>query len=124
MGARSSSNYTTLRAQDEAALNGKGWEIESSLELAEQASTNVILSGGASTAIPSGGGGLAAAALDPSEDYLPVGNPDAGTDGGADSGDFESAEEVRTEDVNALFAGMTGPMCASRGCEATLPTPL
>ena len=29
----SSSNYTTLRAQNEAALGGKGWEIESSITL-------------------------------------------------------------------------------------------
>ena len=42
----SSSNYTTLRAQNEAALGGKGWEIESSIDLNQQLITNVILSGG------------------------------------------------------------------------------
>ncbi len=105
-----SSNYTTLRAADEAALNYTGWEIESSLELNEQIITGVILSGGQYYGNTLGGGGLAAPPpSDPSIDYLPVGDPDAGTDGGADSGDFESAEEVRTEDVNALFAGLTGP---------------
>jgi hypothetical protein len=105
-----SSNYTTLRAVDEAALNYTGWEIESSLELNEQIITGVILSGGQYYGNTLGGGGLAAPPpSDPSIDYLPVGDPDAGTDGGADSGDFESAEEVRTEDVNALFAGLTGP---------------
>jgi hypothetical protein len=102
-----SSNYTTLRAADEAALNYAGWEIESSLDLNEQIITGVILSGGQYYGYGLGGGGLAPS--DPSIDYLPVGDPDAGTDGGADSGDFESAEEVRTEDVNALFAGLTGP---------------
>ena len=45
--ATSSSNYTTLRAQDEAALGGKGWEIESSIDLNEQLITSVIQSGGA-----------------------------------------------------------------------------
>jgi uncharacterized protein DUF2330 len=105
-----SSNYTTLRAADEAALNYTGWEIESSLELNEQIITGVILSGGQYYGNTLGGGGLAAPPpSDPSIDYLPVGDPDAGTDGGADSGDFESAEEVRTEDINALFAGLTGP---------------
>jgi hypothetical protein len=105
-----SSNYTTLRAADEAALNYTGWEIESSLELNEQIITSVILSGGQYYGNTLGGGGVAAPPpSDPSIDYLPVGDPDAGTDGGTDSGDFESAEEVRTEDVNALFAGLTGP---------------
>jgi len=96
----SSSNYTTLRAADEAALKGRGWEIESSLDLSEQLIGNVILSGGQYY-----GGGLSQVApSDPSLDYLAVGDPDAGADGG-----FQTAEEVRTEDVNALFAGLPGP---------------
>lgn len=99
----SSSNYTTLRAQNELALGGKGWEIESSLDLNEQLITNVILSGG--QYYGAGGFGGAYPVSDPSLDYLPVGDPDAGVDGGP----AESAEEVRTDDVNALFAGMTGP---------------
>src|SRR5579863_5137298 len=41
----SSSNYTTLRKQNETTLGGKGWEIESSLTLNEQLITNVILGG-------------------------------------------------------------------------------
>jgi len=40
------SNYTTLRTQNETALGGKGWEIESSLTLNQQLITSVILSGG------------------------------------------------------------------------------
>jgi hypothetical protein len=96
----SSSNYTTLRAADEAALKGRGWEIESSLDLSQQLIGNVILSGGQYY-----GGGLSQVApSDPSLDYLAVGDPDAGADGG-----FQTAEEVRTEDVNALFAGLSGP---------------
>ena len=102
--AMSESNYTTLRVQNEANLMGKGWEIESSISLNEQTITNVILSGGQYY----GGGGFGgpiAAPSDPSLDYLPVGNADAGAEAGA----TETAEEVRTADVNALFAGITGP---------------
>jgi len=96
------SNYTTLRVQNEATLLNAGWEIESSLELNEQTITNVILSGGLYN--PNGGLGFAAPS-DPSADYLSIGNPDAGADSGA-----ETSEEVRTDDVNALFAGLTGPI--------------
>ncbi len=102
----SSSNYTTLRASNESALGGKGWEIESSLALNEQLITNVILSGGIyyGSGLGGGGGAPAAPPSDASQDYLPVGGDDGGADGGS-----ETAEQVRTDDVNALFAGMTGP---------------
>jgi hypothetical protein len=102
----SQSNYTTLRAQDEANLKGKGWEIESSISLNDQIITGVILSGGQYYGGGGGfGGGGVAAPADPSLDYLPVGDPDGGAEGGV----TESAEDVRTADVNALFAGITGP---------------
>ncbi len=102
-----SSNYTTLRAQREAALEHKAWEIESSLSLNEQLITSVILSGGQYYGGGRGfGGGVAQVApSDPSLDYLPVGVPDAG----AAAGPAQTAEEVRTADVKALFAGMAGP---------------
>ena len=90
------SNYTTLRSQKEAALNGRGWEIESSLSIAEQTIQNVILSGGQ---YYQGGGGGAPLA-DASQDYLPSTNPD---------GSVETADQVRTADVAALFAGMAPP---------------
>ncbi len=99
----SQSNYAALRSQNEANLKGKGWEIESSISLNEQTITNVILSGG--QYYGGGGGGGLATPADPSLDYLPVGDPDAGAEGGV----TESAEEVRTADVNALFAGITAP---------------
>jgi uncharacterized protein DUF2330 len=100
----SQSNYTTLRLQDEANLKGKGWEIESSITLNEQTITGVILSGGQYYGGGGLGGGVAAPA-DPSLDYLPVGDPDGGAEGGV----TQTAEDVRTADVNALFAGLTGP---------------
>jgi hypothetical protein len=98
----SASNYTTLRVQHESQLKGKGWEIESSITLNQQLITNVILSGGQ---YYGGGGGGIAAPADPSVDYLAVRDPDAGAEGGV----TQTAEEVRTADVNALFAGMAGP---------------
>jgi hypothetical protein len=95
--ASSSSNYTTLRASHEAGLNGKGWEMESSLSLAEQTITNVIQSGG----VYYGGGGGVAQPSDASEDYLPV------TD--ANGNVTQTSDQVRTADVTALFAGMNPP---------------
>jgi hypothetical protein len=97
-----SSNYTTLRAQNEAALGGKGWEIESSIDLNEQLVQSVILSGGQYY----GGGFSGAAPVDATGDYLPVGDADGGAD---DGGTGETADQVRTDDITALFAGMQGP---------------
>ena len=100
------SNYTTLRAQNEAALGGKGWEIESSIALNKQLITSVILSGGRYYGGYGGGfGGVPQASPAPAtEDYLPVGDPDAGA--GAPS--YQSAEDVRAADIAALFAGIPG----------------
>jgi len=101
--AQNISNYTTLRVQDEANLNNAGWEIESSIALNEQLITNVILSGGQYY-----GNGIASSTpVDATQDYLPVGDPDAGTDGGDAGG--ETADQVRDDDIAALFAGLTGP---------------
>jgi hypothetical protein len=95
------SNYTTLRVQDEANLMNAGWEIESSIALNEQLITNVITSGGQYY-----GNGLSSSApIDATQDYLAVGDPDAG----AGVGGYESAEQVRDDDITALFAGLTGP---------------
>ena len=64
----SSSNYTTLRAAHEQALGGKGWEIESSIDLGVQLVTNVVLSGGQYY----GNGYSPGGTSDASEDYLAV----------------------------------------------------
>jgi hypothetical protein len=98
------SNYTTLRVKEEAALKNAGWEIESSIALNEQLITNTITSGGQYF----GGGGVGVnTPVDATQDYLPVGSADAGTSAG-DAG-YESAEQVREDDINTLFAGLTGP---------------
>jgi hypothetical protein len=95
--SKSSSNYTTLRAQNAQAFSGKGWEIESSLTLLESVVSNVITSGGTYY----GGGGVSQGTpSDPSQDYLPSTNPD---------GTPETADQVRSDDISHLFAGMAGP---------------
>jgi hypothetical protein len=96
------SNYTTLRAQDEAALDNGGWEIESSITLNQQTITSLILSGGQYLSF--GGGPVVSSTTAPADtDYLPIGNPDAGPDAG------ETADQVRDDDITALFVGLSGP---------------
>jgi hypothetical protein len=97
----SSSNYSTLRQTHEQALGGKGWEIESSLSVDEQLVSNVILSGGIYYGPGYGGPGGIAQPSDASQDYLPVTNPDGTI--------AQTADQVRTEDLQTLFAGLTGP---------------
>jgi len=97
-----SSNYTTLRAQNEASLKNAGWEIESSIDLSQQIIQNVIVSGGQYY-----GNGLASSApVDATQDYLAIGAADAGP--GPGDGGYESAEEARDDDINTLFVGLTG----------------
>jgi hypothetical protein len=91
----SSSNYTTLRQQNEQALKGKGWEMESSLTLDQQVISSVILNGGTYY-----GGYYQGTPSDATQDYLPV------TD--ANGNVTETADQVRTADLATLFAGMAG----------------
>ncbi len=96
------SNYTTLRTQKEAASKNAAWEIESSISLNQEIIKNVIESGGQYY-----GNGLASGpAVDATQDYLPIGDADAGASAG-DAG-YESAEQVRDDDINTLLAGQTG----------------
>jgi hypothetical protein len=99
------SNYSTLRLQRESALKNAGWEIESSIAVNEQIIKNVIMSGGRNFGNGLGAGG--ALPVDATQDYLPIGSADAGA-GAGDAG-YESADQVRDDDINALFAGLTGP---------------
>ncbi len=109
-----SSNYTTLRAQNEANLFGKGWEIESSVEVNAQTISTAILTGGASVA------GISSSESSADDDYLPItvasadGGPTLGAgDGGADASVYagdagdatitESAADVRAQDIAALI---------------------
>jgi hypothetical protein len=102
-----SSNYTTLRATNAATFMGAGWEMESSLELAQQLIQSVVLSGGRYYGGPGGGGGGGVGApSNAADDYLPV---PADADAGADGGVAQTADDVRNADVSTLFAGLSGP---------------
>jgi hypothetical protein len=98
------SNYTTLRQAQETQYGGRGWEIESSLSLAQATVINVIESGGVIATGYNGngyGGGSATPPADASQDYAPV------TD--ANDTVTETADQVRVDDETALFAGVVGP---------------
>jgi len=124
-----SSNYEALRLSKEAALKGKGWEVESSLELSQFSLTNLVQSGGNTF------GGAASPGAAGATAYLPVGDagageggasvPEAGaavdaggaTDAGGakdaaaapDAAPPETAEQVEQDDLNTVFAGIAGP---------------
>src|SRR5581483_7819758 len=91
----------------EADLKNAGWEIESSINLNEQSITSVIESGGRYYGNGGGGPFYQGLQADAAADYLPVGSADPGTDGG--DGGYESAEQVRADDIAALFVGLSGP---------------
>jgi MYXO-CTERM domain-containing protein len=78
-----SSNYTTLRAQDEMTRNNAAWQTEASLDLSPYQIVNSILADTADM------------------DYLPIPGSDAGADGGAG----QTADEVRAADLDTLFPG-------------------
>jgi uncharacterized protein DUF2330 len=93
--AANSSNYSTLRTQKEAALGGRGWEIESSLGVDEELIRNIVRYG---TFYPR----AAFYAPDAGADYV-------GVDASADGGPGETPDQVREDDLNTLFAGIVGP---------------
>jgi hypothetical protein len=100
--ATSSSNYAQLRAQHEAALGNKAWEIESSITVGQLMLTDTIEAGGRY--------GLGAQFAPASDDYLATPPSDLG-DGGDDGGSSEggagqTAEAVRQADIAALFGGL------------------
>jgi hypothetical protein len=73
----SSSNYTMIRAQQEALLNNAGWQIESALQISPYQIENSVLYS--------------------SNDYLPI----PASDGGGSAG--ETADQVRQDDLAVLF---------------------
>jgi len=87
--ASNSSNYTTLRQQHETALDGAGWEIESSTEQSQQQITTYL--NGLERALSFSG-------PDAGSDYA----PETASDGGV-SGTPSQAEQ---DDLTALFNGI------------------
>jgi len=92
----SSSNFKELRTQKEAALNGRGWEIESSIGFPRDQIINYVKYG----APYAGGGGGPVPAPASATDYLPVTDSTSGAV-------TKTAEQVRDEDMTTLFAGMS-----------------
>lgn len=94
--ATSSSNFTQLRADKEAALGGKGWEVESSTEQLATQFTSYVKNGGYFGG-RFGGGGVPQAA----DDYDPITDVNGVV--------TKTADQVRDEDMAALFAGIATP---------------
>jgi MYXO-CTERM domain-containing protein len=106
----SSSNYESLRLSKEAALGGRGWQIESSLELNQPSFQESLLS-----TIEYGGSpdGLYTTSTSGAGDggVTEGGSAEDGGAGGADGGADASAQEdqAATTDLAVLFAGIQGP---------------
>jgi hypothetical protein len=95
------SNYTSLRASEEATLQNTAWQIESSLDVGAYAIEAPVLgyggasSGTASSGTTSSSGGTSSGGSN--GDYLPI----PASDGGAG----ETADQVRQDDLDVLFPG-------------------
>ncbi len=83
----SSSNFAQLRADKTTASAGRGWETENSTDISPAQISSVILRGSS----PGTGSG--------NPDYLGI---DAG-----DAGSGETPNQVRQEDIDTLFTGLT-----------------
>jgi MYXO-CTERM domain-containing protein len=96
--ATESSNYETLRLAKEATFGGRGWQIESSLELAQNTIQQTLFSN-----VEYGG---------QTGSYLPQ-TGDAGA--ASDAGEQEAGDDAGTEvvaagqDLDVLFAGVAQP---------------
>jgi uncharacterized protein DUF2330 len=102
----SSSNYETLRLSKESALGGRGWQIESSLDLSQYLITNTLL--GAIQRNFSGAGGY----VDPT----PIPSPGSGEDAGGADGGNDSGEATDSSDVESgTHADAASPAEAGHG---------
>ena len=84
--ATRSSNFKSLRTAKEAALNGRGWEVESSSDLFLDSFVRQIRAEAATVDYPAVEGG----------------------DGAPDSGIAQTPEHARDADLATLFAGLPG----------------
>jgi hypothetical protein len=112
--ATESSNYETLRLSKEATFGGRGWQIESSLELnqysiqqsllpnVEYGTTGLYLTGPVGDAGASDAGAPSADASGPGE------GADAGEDAG-DESDAGAQTNAAIADLGVLFAGIAVP---------------
>jgi hypothetical protein len=106
--ATSSSNYESVRTAKEAALGGRGWQIESSLALSEYSFAQSLIGnvqyGGQA------GGYLAASGDAGAPDARAVDGGEVGFDAGYDAGEAVNAEVAAAEaDLAVLFNGIAQP---------------
>ena len=94
--ATSSSNFKKLRTDKEAALGGKGWEVESSTAQLATQFTQYVKNGGYY-----GGGFRGGAPQTAADDYAPITDVNGVV--------TKTADEVRDLDMAALFAGIQTP---------------
>lgn len=104
------STYEAVRKSEEAKYGGKGWQVESSIDLNEYSLQDTVQFGG-----QFGRGGSGAVSSAPG--YLPVGDGGASDGGSADGGGldagpanvpdggYQSAAQVEQADFDALFVG-------------------
>jgi hypothetical protein len=120
----SSSNYETLRLSKEAAFNGRGWQIESSLEVNRYTIESALQSNIQNDTNGVGGYLLPPVPLDAGADASEAGSkreggssldaasPDGGEgDGGeslAESGFYPGLGELADQDLAVLFTGISG----------------
>jgi hypothetical protein len=131
-----SSNYETLRLSKEAALKGRGWQFESSLELSQYTVRQTVsqaiygnsytsspvggyLSAGGSSPEDAGAGDGGVSGDGGGDAGIPAADSgassaDSGVDNDDDAGDFEAGStnaqiEAATKDLDVLFAGIAGP---------------
>ncbi len=98
-----SSNYETLRLSKEAALGGKGWQVESSLELNQYIVTSTVTEN-----VEFGSPGSGGAYLPPESDGG-IGADDGGVaDAGSGAGDSGAEAAAAEQDLAVLFAGISG----------------
>jgi MYXO-CTERM domain-containing protein len=97
--ATSSSNYETVRLAKEATYGGRGWQIESSLELSQYTVQQEVTT---SAEYDPTGGYLVGAVPGADGGTVDAGSDDAGEDAGAQ-------DNAATADLAVMFTGIAGP---------------
>jgi len=116
--ATSSSNYETLRTTAEAQYAGRGWQIESSLELSQYSIQQSLVSGAeydttggylAATGGPDGGTADGGAPDSAAPDAGGGNGSDNGSGSGDDGYDAGAQANAAAADLAVLFAGIAAP---------------
>jgi hypothetical protein len=106
--ATSSSNYETLRLAKEATYGGRGWQIESSLELSQYSLEQSL--GYAAEYDTTGGYLVGAAGSGDAGADAAISGGDAGVDAASIFGGDPGVQELAAvEDLGVMFAGIAAP---------------